>query len=102
MSAREARVRAARQAGIKVQWTDVAGAPRVVDDAALDAILEALGPQARATQDAAPALLTAMAGQTLAIPGSTAGDAQWIDEKGEAWPAVRAQDGDVMHFRFNV
>lgn len=93
MSAREARLRAARQAGIKVQWTDVAGAPRVVDDAALDAILEALGPQARATQDAAPALLTAMAGQTLAIPGSTAGDAQWIDEKGEAWPAVRAQDG---------
>ncbi len=84
MNVRGERHRAARQAGIKVEWTDVAGRPRRVEDAALDAILDALGPQAHATDDDAPALLTAMAGETLAIPGSAAAEAQWIDEKGEA------------------
>lgn len=93
MSAREARQRAARQAGIKVEWTDVAGTPRVVDDAALDAILEALGAQPREADEALPALLTAVTGQTLEIPGSAAAEAQWIDEKGEARAAARTRDG---------
>lgn len=90
MRARDDRYRAAEQAGIKIAWTDVAGTDRVVGDAALDAILDALGAQDVSAQADASPLLTAVAGAALVIPGSSAADAQWLDEKGQAHAASHA------------
>ena len=93
MTRPEDRHRAAEQAGLVVDWTDVAGVARRVDDAALDALLDALGSTGSATSADAPPLLTVVAGESVRVPGSGDSDAHWIDEAGQAQAAVRDSAG---------
>lgn len=85
---------AAAAAGIALEWLDVAGRPRVLDDAVLDSVLEALGAGGAALSDESPApLLTAMVGTTLTLPGGGDAPAQWESEDGEILEALADAHG---------
>lgn len=91
MSAPDAALRArAGQAGLRVDWTDVTGAPQVVPAALLSHVLELLP---TLDVDVAPPLLTAVAGKSVVIPGSHDGAASWALSSGEELAAVRDAQG---------
>ncbi len=80
----------AEKAGLRVDWTDVTGAPQVVSAAVLDSVLALLPP---VDPDLAPPLLTTTTGAPVEIPGSHDGGASWVLSNGEALPAVRQAQG---------
>ncbi|WP_428853146.1 4-alpha-glucanotransferase [Imbroritus primus] len=79
----------ARQAGLLVHWHDAQGCPRTVDDEVLQRMLAQLPADASCDP---PALVTAVAGQPLAVPAALTGTAA----TGITFDIVR-EDGQHVH-----
>ncbi len=73
-------------------WTDARGRPqRVADD-----VLAAIGARLTPAVTADTPFLSADTGQPLALPGGTAGTAEWVFEDGGRTTASLADDGTIL------